>query len=234
MKHLAYPILALAALATGCTAAIQDKVRGDLASLDPADVRIEVASARIVQVFTTSSGEWFKAINICLRKTVRATAVSYHTVDLLYPQSSLPPYQFTDSDGVLTYRASDLNMKSGCDVQELYYKNFRPVVLKELSVLPAAEGKSIALSTENDEAVYVSYEQNTVHALGFVAARPFFASRYNFNIDLQKTGLYTEYKGRKPYLLLLTPITALADVAAGAVFIGVMSASCNSHPHGCK
>ena len=232
MKQLLY-LVEILLLGTGCTASLQNAARGNVAPVPPEELRLEVVSARLVQVFNPDGG-WFKTINICVKRTRLPGTTSYHTVDLLYPQYSRPPVSFDDRDGVFVYRASSLDLKSGCELDKLYHRSLRPVLLKELPVIQVSEERSVKFSNQHDEAVYVAYENETVKAVGYVSARPFFTSRHNFNVDLMRTGLYSEYVQQKPYLLLLTPLTAIADVTTGAIFLGAMGVSCNSQPNGCR
>ena len=220
-------------IGTGCTSALHNSARGKQVSVEnESQLLLDVVSAKILHNFDESSTRLLsQQIHICLKKTKLPNSISYHTVDIDYPKYSTPSSFFRNRDGVLVY--SVMSVESGCNVEKrhLHSQNQQS---ETIAVLRVSEDKPLKLDNQFPQAIYVSLEKDTIKTLGFASMYPFFTSKHSFNIDLSQSSIYSEYKQQKPYLLLLTPLTAIADGVAGAVFFGVMGVSCNLQPNGCQ
>lgn len=221
-------LLFVALLGAGCTASLQNAAKGNPVSVSPEEVRLEVISAEVV---TVPGGEGsFRRLNFCFKKTTQSNRSSYHSLDMKYPQYSIPDMTYDEIEGALVYR-SRYDTQPTCNSEKIWG---RSVQTYKLPIMQVNENQTIELINFVEEAIYVAYENETLKTVGYVSAKPFFTSWYNFTIDLNESGLYTERVQTKPYLLVLTPLTAIADVAAGAVTFGVMGVTCSSQPSGCK
>jgi hypothetical protein len=229
-----FTLLLLAILSVGCTSYLQNSAQGTPVSLDASAVKLRVVSARIDQVTDEKFGSSFKTINICIQDITNDNPGPPRALIILYPIYDIPPVYFHDENGVLVYRAPYDTFMPGCGTEKIYPRGTGLVVLKELPVIRLDGATPVALNADTDEAVYVAYENGTINSLGYLSARSFFTARYSFGIDLSNSAFYTGHENRKPLLLLLTPLSAAADVAAGAVIFGVTAASCSARPTGCK
>ena len=195
-------------------------------------MRLEVISAKILHNFDeTSTRLLFQQIHICLKRTTLSGSASYHTASLEYPKYSTPSVRYSVKEGALVYRHPDII--SGCNVEKNYASS-RNQQVENISILQVTEDNPFKLDNQYPEVIYVSSESGTIKSLGYASINPFFTSRHSFNIDLSETNIYTEYRQQKPYLLILTPLTAIADAVAGVATFGVMGVSCNSHSNGCR
>jgi hypothetical protein len=225
-------LLLITFIGTGCTSALQNVARGEQTSIDSQKLQLEVVSAKILHNFDeTSTRLLSQKIHICLKRTTLSGSTSYHTVNISYPKYSIPSVDFVDKEGALVYQYPDVI--SGCNIEKNYASS-RNQQVEEIPLLQVPKDQPLKLDNQYSEIIYVSSENGTIKSLGYASINPFFTSRHSFNIDLSQTNIYTEYKQQKPYLLILTPLTAIADMVAGSVAFGVMGVSCNSHPNGCK
>jgi hypothetical protein len=88
-------------------------------------------------------------------------------------------------------------------------------LVAQVPILTATPGEPVLLPGGTPNAVIVSYSDGRDGlGLGYIAAAPFFGGYRRVSLDLTQSALYTERDGAKPYLLLLTPLTAAADAAA--------------------
>ncbi|MFT3735187.1 MAG: hypothetical protein QM776_09200 [Rhodocyclaceae bacterium] len=104
------------------------------------------------------------------------------------------------------------------------------------------EGKLTLKSTER-EAVYVQYVQGSLRNLGYVSSAPLHnnTNHHSYAIDLGKTGMIGADGKKRPYLLLLLPISVAADTVTGVGVLGYVLVqgtmdSCSKDPKakGCR
>jgi hypothetical protein len=81
-----------------------------------------------------------------------------------------------------------------------------------LPIIEAVPDEHVDLPAGRKDAII--YTQRNEHglSLAYISAAPIFGGYHSVAIDLTRSVLYTEYRGARPYLLLLTPITAAGDI----------------------
>ena len=205
----------LSALASGCTSLLLDAARGKPGTLAAEDLRVRVATARLLS--TENDGFIERRIEICLeRRKLVDRDVADFLVRIAYPSAGKPPIPFVISkDDSLIYRASTVS--KGCELK--VPRDARLIANEPVPLVLAPE--SGELEFELPRAVYVAYENDSMAGLGYFDTQPLFGEeRHTFDIDMTGSGLYSEIQGRKPYLYALAPITAAGDAVIVTFVVG--------------
>ncbi|HSD36344.1 MAG TPA: hypothetical protein VLC92_02480 [Rhodocyclaceae bacterium] len=116
---------------------------------------------------------------------------------------------------------------------------------KSMPIIEISDQYKFRLGADQKEAMYVKYAEGGLQSLGYVSANPFYNrsllgdSIYSYAIDLGDSGILSMGGQKRPYLLLLLPVTVTADVVSG-VAVGVFAIAylvvreCSKTPGGCK
>jgi hypothetical protein len=217
----------------GCTGVLIESSKSKEVRLAPNEVAMKLVSASVLR--DTRSGESQQSrIYLCITRTLRPDGAE---------QSMLVglkiPYPFTDEpeenslfhkEGSSIVLGSDgLDLVDGCETPA------GKMLVRQLRVVEAG-GQKLAVPEGQEDAIVVSYQTIDGLGIGYISAAPIFGGYRSFTVDLAQTPLYTEHKGARPYLLLLTPVTAVGDVMLGTalLFTAVtMSAVCSGAATSC-
>ncbi len=95
---------------------------------------------------------------------------------------------------------------------------------------------SVVLSREAQVAVFHSYNNGQLAALGYASNTPFLDNRYSFLIDVTRTSAYYTdriEKGNRA-LLVLIPVAAVIDAAGFVLIAPPLALRCMEEPEWCK
>jgi hypothetical protein len=70
-------------------------------------------------------------------------------------------------------------------------------------------------------------------SLGYLSAKPFFEKYHRLELDPSRSRIFVYRAGRKPYLLVLLPVTLVLDIPMG-LYLAYVEVSCSAHPSACK
>jgi hypothetical protein len=161
------------------------------------------------------------------------------TYSLLIPTAESRDFAFRDSDSrqpLIRVPAEQL-MRLACKTTS-----------DSIPVIEIADTSQLVLKQGQRDAVYVQYVQGRLQNLGYVSAKPLFDSlnadqaQHGYALDLRNTEPFTMAGGgKRPYLLLLLPVSVATDVVTGAgvvvvAFAKSMIDDCTRKPEtkGCK
>ena len=212
-------MLMLMALA-GCTASVIDGAKPKQVYIDKNTVALELVSASILQ--RPGKGmetEPQSRMYLCLTRTNLSDQSEKSFLVRVpgpYPFADEPrhDYPFREVETSLVVAAGDkADVLDGCEPPD------GTTLIKQLSILDAKPNLGVVLPENTKDAIIVSHHGPHGLGLAYVSVVPVFGGHYSFAIDLSRSALYTEYKGPRPYLLLLTPITAVGDVVLGVAIV---------------
>jgi len=229
-------VFLLVPLLSSCTAALIEESHGKKAADDPANYTSKITYASILN--RTAAG-WARMtyIAICYRsgniQSGKGKEIEL-TMDFTYPENKYPPYQYTRNNSSLIYYPASHDIAEGCSQTKKIDKGWEKT---PIPVIEVGERDNISLPSGHQRAVYVKYENNRVASAGYISTDPFYDGAQQIIAVMPDRYLYTKTINSKPYLLLLTPITAIGDAIGGAAMFGVMAVGCspplNQHEDGC-
>lgn len=201
-----------------CTGSLIDKSKGELAQPGRPGVTVELVS---VSVMRPTSGSGDAHLYLCFTRS----STSYPSAKFF--QVALPvPYPFPDEaprgapfhkigNSLVLSAGADSDAAPSCGAPS------GQQVVRQIAIITAEPGQNVLLPDGMPEAMIVSYhDRRKGLALGYVSRAPILGDDRQISLDLSHSALYTERDGPKPYLLLLTPLTAVTD-AVMVVAVGV-------------
>jgi hypothetical protein len=209
-------LVAAVALLTGCTTAETiEASKPRQVSVDSSSVALKLVSAAILERADKGTGseeERQARLYLCIDRNILPDGPEQSflvTVSQPYPfineRHERHPFHVVGDSLVLSV-GLNADVATGCDTPK------GMVVADRLPVIEAKPREQVTLPEGRRDAVVFSQRDDHGLSLAYVSAAPIFGGYHSVAIDLSRSALYTEYKGGKPYLLLLTPIAAVSDV----------------------
>jgi hypothetical protein len=209
-------LIVAAVLLTGCTTAETiEAAKPRQVSVDAASVALKLVSASVLERADRGTGsqeERQERLSLCIARSILPDGPAQ---SFLVTVSQ--PYPFVDErrvrypfhvvgDSLVLSVGLNTDVAAGCDTPK------GMVMVDRLPVIEAKSGEPVTLPEDRKDAIVFSQRDEHNLSLAYVSAGPIFGGYHSLAIDLSRSALYTEYKSAKPYLLLLTPITAVGDV----------------------
>jgi|HubBroStandDraft_1064217.scaffolds.fasta_scaffold22467_3 hypothetical protein len=209
-------LVAAVVLVTGCTTAETiEAAKPRQVSVDAGSVALKLVSAAVIERADRGMGseeERQERLHLCVARTILPSGPEQFflvTVSQPYPfvneRRARYPFHVVGDSLVLSV-GLNTDVVAGCDTPK------GMVLVDRLSVIEAKSGEKVTLPDGRKDAIVFSQRDEHGLSLAYVSAGPIFGGYHSLAIDISKSALYTEYKGGKPYLLLLTPIAAVSDV----------------------
>ena len=210
MRAIFFACLAAMSL-TGCaTKAVIEASREQDVDLRPETVPVKLLWASVVE--DGDGAESQSHLYLCLSRMPNGETERSFLVRIA------EPYPFADDDRS-TYRAdSGLVLRAGgyANLFEGCPEPPRARLVTQLPIIEAKRGRPVALPKGDPDAFVVSPKGESGLGLAYMSAAPIFGGYHAVAIDLSRSPLYVEHQEGRPYLLLLTPVTALGDVTFAA------------------
>jgi hypothetical protein len=227
------------AVLPGCTGILIESTKPKEVHLGANSVAVKLVSASVLRDEPAHAEEPTSRIYLCLSRTLLPDGPEQSMLvglRLPYPFTNVPdenlPFHKVGRSKVgdsLVLESDGLDVLEGCETPA------GKALVRELRIVEAG-GQKLALPEDQEDAIVVSYQTMEGLGIGYISAAPIFGGYRSFTIDLAQTPLYAEHKGARPYLLLLTPITAVGDVILGTALLftaGTLSAVCAGSANPC-
>jgi hypothetical protein len=220
--------LAFSAL-SGCTSALIEGAKSKDVDLSPNALALKLVSASVLQD-ARDTEEPGSRVYLCLsRKRLPDGPEESRLVGL-----SLP-YPFTNElDQNLGFRkeGDGLVLESGLVTVDGCAATGKTLV-RQLPIVEADGLQRVEVPENQQDAIVVSYRTVAGLGLGYISIAPILGGYHSFMVDLRQTPLYAEHRGARPYLLLLTPITAVGDALLATYVLSVVTIACADKPGPC-
>jgi hypothetical protein len=202
-----YFCILVSTLLLGCTSTLIEGSKPKEVRVGSNDVALKLVSASILQ----DTGETPESHGyLCLMRTLLPDGPEKLVLVSLAPaypfaQAQGTYFPFNEIDGQLVMETSGSRLFEGCESPR------GKIFLEQLPIIEAKVDERLTLPENHKDAVVVSYQTPGHLGVGYISAAQIFGAHHSFTVDLSQSPVYTEYKGARPYLLLLTPVTVAGD-----------------------
>lgn len=211
MRSIFFMFLAAMAL-TGCVtkAVVRASEERDV-DLDPGTVPLRLMSASVLQEASAAGPQ--SRLYLCITRQGEPEKSVLVRIAQSYP--------FTDDDHSAYLADSGLVVLPAGNPSNLFDGCSNPAgtsLVRQLPIVEAARNQRVTLPDGATEAVVASSRGESGLGLAYASATPISGGYHAVTLDLSASPLYVEHRAARPYLLLLTPLTALHD-ATGAFIV---------------
>ena len=204
----------------GCTSTMIEGAKPKEVRVGADAVALKLVSASILR----DGGEDSRShVYLCLQRTLLPDGPEKSVLVSLAPSYPFTRergeyFPFNEVRGQLVMETAGSQLFEGCGTPR------GKTLLKQLPIVEAEPDERVALPENHNDAIVVSYQTPDRLGVGYISAAPIFGAHHSFTIDLSQSPVYTEYKGARPYLLLLTPVTVVGDaVLVTSLFFTVVT-----------
>jgi hypothetical protein len=208
-------LIAAATLIAGCTVDTIEAAKPRQVSVDSGAVALKLVSASVFERADKGTGsqeELHQRLHLCISRRIVPDGPEQSflvAVSQPYPfvneRRERYPFHVVNDSLVLSV-GTNADIAMGCEPPK------GMVEASRLRIMEATPGEKLQLKEGETDAIVFSARDEHALSVAYVSAAPVFGGYHSVAIDVSHSALYTEYKGGKPYLLLLTPIAAVGDV----------------------